>query len=151
MKRKSQLIYPQSFTIDADVTRLTGITTAEAQRNGIALSDVLSEFMADVESASLLVGHNVDFDMHIMGCELYRMGMNYRVLIDKPSVCTMVRSTNFCALPSTSRYYSGYKFPSLTELYTKLFGHAFSGAHDALSDITATKDCYFELRRRGIV
>ena len=151
LKRKSQLSYPQSFTIDADVTRLTGITTADAQRNGIALSDVLSEFMADVKSASLLVGHNVDFDMHIMGCELYRMGMNYRVLIDKPSVCTMVRSTDFCAIPSTSRYYSGYKFPSLTELYTKLFGHAFSGAHDALSDITATKDCYFELLRRGIV
>ena len=151
LKRKSQLIYPQSFTIDADVTRLTGITTAAAQRNGIALSDVLSEFMADVESASLLVGHNVDFDMHIVGCELYRMGMNYSTFINKPSVCTMVRSTNFCAIPSTSRYYSGYKFPSLTELYTKLFGHAFSGAHDALSDITATKDCYFELRRRGIV
>lgn len=151
LKRKSQLIYPQSFTIDADVTRLTGITTADAQRNGVALSDVLSKFMADVESASLLVGHNVDFDMHIMGCELYRMGMNYQALIEKPSVCTMVRSTNFCAIPSTSRYYSGYKFPSLTELYTKLFGYAFSGAHDALSDITATKDCYFELLRRGII
>ena len=151
LKRKSQLIYPQSFTIDADVTRLTGITTADAQRNGVALSDVLSKFMADVESASLLVGHNVDFDMHIMGCELYRMGMNYQALIEKPSVCTMVRSTNFCALPSTSRCHSGYKYPSLTELYTKLFGYAFSGAHDALSDITATKDCYFELLRRGII
>ncbi len=151
LKRKSQLIYPQSFTIDADVTRLTGITTAAAQRNGVALTDILSEFMADVEAASLLVGHNIDFDRHIVGCELYRNSMDYRTLMDKPSVCTMVRSTDFCALPSTSRYYSGYKFPTLTELYTKLFGHAFSGAHDALSDITATKDCYFELLRRGII
>ena len=151
LKRKSQLIYPQSFTIDAEVTRLTGITTAEAQRNGVCLQDILPEFMADVESVSLLVGHNVDFDMHIIGCELYRQGMDYRPLVSKPTVCTMVRSTDFCALPSKSKFYSGYKYPTLTELYTKLFGHTFSGAHDALSDITATKDCYFELLRRGII
>ncbi len=151
LKRNSQLICPQSFTIAAEVTRLTGITTEFARRDGVALADILQEFMADVASASLLVGHNVDFDRHIIGCELYRNSMDYRTLLDKPSVCTMVRSTDFCAIPSKSRYYGGYKYPTLTELYTKLFGHAFSGAHDALSDITATKDCYFELLRRGIL
>ncbi len=151
LKCKSQLIYPQSFTIAADVTRLTGITTEMAQRNGISLTDILQEFMADVETATLLVGHNIDIDRHIIGCELYRNSLDYRTLMDKPSVCTMVRSTDFCALPSTSRYHSGYKYPTLTELYTKLFGHTFTGAHDALSDITATKDCYFELLRRGIL
>lgn len=151
LKRKSQLIYPQSFTIAAEVTRLTGITTETARRNGVSLTDILQEFMADVESATLLVGHNIDFDRHIIGCELYRNSLDYRTLLDKPSVCTMVRSTDFCALPSASRYHSGYKYPTLTELYTKLFGHTFTGAHDALSDITATKDCYFELLRRGIL
>ena len=151
LKRKSQLIYPQSFTIDAEVTRLTGITTFDAQRKGVYLQDILSEFMADVESASLLVGHNVDFDMHIIGCELYRQDIDYRSLVSKPAVCTMVRSTDFCALPSKSKFYSGYKYPTLTELYTKLFGHTFSDAHDALADVCATKDCYFELLRRGII
>ena len=77
--------------------------------------------------------------------------MDYRELLNKPTVCTMQRRTNFCAIPSTNSYYSGYKYPTLTELYTKLFGRAFSGAHDALTDITATKDCYFELRSRGII
>ena len=151
LKRKSQLIYPQSFTIDAEVTHLTGITTLDAQRKGVYLQDILPEFMADVESASLLVGHNVDFDMHIIGCELYRQDMDYRSLVSKPAVCTMVRSTDFCALPSKSKFYSGYKYPTLTELYTKLFGHTFSDAHDALADVCATKDCYFELLRRGII
>ncbi len=151
LKRKSQLIYPQSFTIAAEVTRLTGITTETARRNGVSLTDILQEFMADVESATLLVGHNIDFDRHIIGCELYRNSLDYRALMDKSSVCTMVRSTDFCALPSASRYHSGYKYPTLTELYTKLFGNTFTGAHDALTDITATKDCYFELLHRGIL
>lgn len=150
LKRKSQLIYPH-FTIDADVTRLTGITTAQAQREGVDLAQVLREFAADVAGASLIVGHNIDFDLHVVGCELYREGMDYRALLNQPTVCTMQRSTDFCAIPSTNSYYSGYKYPTLTELYTKLFGHAFSGAHDALTDITATKDCYFELRKRGII
>ena len=150
LKRKSQLIYPH-FTIDTDVTRLTGITTAQAQREGVDLAQVLREFAADAAGASLIVGHNIDFDLHVVGCELYREGMDYRALLNQPTVCTMQRSTDFCAIPSTNSYYSGYKYPTLTELYTKLFGHAFSGAHDALTDITATKDCYFELRKRGII
>ena len=37
------------------------------------------------------------------------------------------------------------------ELYTKLFGNGFDGAHDAMADIVATKECFFELLRRGIV
>ena len=63
----------------------------------------------------------------------------------------MKQTVDFCAIPSTNSYYSDYKYPKLTELYTKLFGHAFSGAHDAMADIKATKECFFELKRRGII
>ena len=41
--------------------------------------------------------------------------------------------------------------PRLEELYRKLFGRNFAGAHDAMSDIQATKECFFELKRRGIL
>jgi hypothetical protein len=33
----------------------------------------------------------------------------------------------------------------------KLFGTTFSGAHDALADVEATKKCFFELKNRGII
>ena len=150
LKQESRLIYPD-FVINEAVTRLTGITTDQARRDGTDISEVLTEFMADVENASLLVGHNIDFDRHIVGCEMVRMQSDPRTLMTKPAVCTMQRSTNFCAIPSKSSYHTGYKYPTLTELYTKLFGHAFSGAHDALADITATKECYFELCKRGVI
>lgn len=150
LKQESRLIYPD-FVINEAVTRLTGITTEQARRDGTDISEVLPEFMADVENASLLVGHNIDFDRHIVGCEMVRMQSDPRTLMTKPAVCTMQRSTNFCAIPSKSSYHTDYKYPTLTELYTKLFGHAFSGAHDALADITATKECYFELCKRGVI
>lgn len=35
--------------------------------------------------------------------------------------------------------------------YIDKYGVEFSDAHDALADITATKECFFELKRRGIM
>lgn len=72
-------------------------------------------------------------------------------MLNKPSVCTMERTTNWCAIPNPNSYYGGYKYPKLQELYAKLFGENFTDAHDALADIRATKKCYFELIERGII
>ena len=92
----------------------------------------------------------MEFDQHIVGAELYRMNMDYDALMDKPSLCTMLSSTNFCAIPNPNGY-DDYKWPKLSELYRKLFNRDFEDAHDALADITATKECFFELKRRGII
>ena len=43
------------------------------------------------------------------------------------------------------------KWPKLIELHEILFGKGFDGAHDAFADITATKDCFFELIKREII
>jgi hypothetical protein len=61
----------------------------------------------------------------------------------------MKSSIDFCKLPPLR--FGEYKWPKLEELYTKLFGTTISGAHDAMADIEATKKCYFELIRRGII
>jgi DNA polymerase III epsilon subunit-like protein len=151
LKKKSVIIKPSGFTIPSDAAAVHGITTERAQREGQPLDTVMEEFMNDVQLAASVVGHNIDFDMHIVGAELYRLDMDYDLLMDKPCTCTMKSSTDFCAIPNPNPYFGGYKWPSLQELYCKLFGHEFSDAHDALADITATKECFFELKRRGII
>lgn len=149
-KRRSHIIYPQEFSIDATVANLTGISTARAQREGVNLQEVLNEFMADITKAEKLVGHNIDFDLHIVGCELYRTLGAYNTLLNKSHICTMQASTDYCAIPSNSPY-GGYKWPKLDELYCKLFGRMFDNAHDALADVEATMKCYFELKKKGIL
>ena len=42
-------------------------------------------------------------------------------------------------------------WPRLQELYKKLFGQKFKGAHDSMCDVTATKECFFELVRHGVI
>ena len=151
LKRKSAIIKPNGFTIPSDATAVHGITTESAQREGQLLKEILDEFIFDLSFAERVVGHNIDFDQHIVGAELYRFDMDYNLLMDKPSTCTMNSSTDFCAIPSSNSYFGGYKWPSLQELYRKLFNRDFADAHDALSDVIATKECFFELRKRGII
>ena len=150
VKRQNYIIKPDGFVINDKIAVLTSINTTRAQREGVELVNALSEFMADIEEAQLVIGHNIDFDMHIVGCELFRENMNYNKLMTKPSICTMQKSTNFCAIPSNSNH-PGYKWPKLEELHQKLFGTTFSGAHDAMSDVEATRKCYFELKKKGIL
>ena len=149
LKRKSAIIYPEGFNIPDEASEVHGITTERAKREGWPLRLVLEEFMKDLESAEKIVGHNVDFDLHIVCAELYRLGLDYDSLFKKSSICTMKNSMNFCAIPNPNSYYGGYKWPTLQELYLKLFNRNFDDAHDALSDILATKECYFELESRN--
>ncbi len=151
LKKKSVIIKPDGFSIPADAVAVHGITTERAQREGLPLKDVLEEFATDLSLAEHVVGHNIDFDQHVVGAELCRLGMDFNALMDKPCTCTMKTTTNFCAIPNPNTYFGGYKWPSLQELYRKLFNRDFENAHDALADITATKDCFFELKRRGMI
>lgn len=151
LKSQSHIICPQGFIITDEVEDLTGITTSRAKSEGNNLRTVLNEFMDDLVDAELVIGHNIDFDKHVLGCELYRERLDYDTLLNKKSVCTMQRSTNFCAIPNPNSYYGGYKWPKLEELYQKLFDTTLSNAHDALSDVEATKKCFYELKKKGIL
>ena len=151
LKSQSHIICPQGFIITDEVEELTGITTSRAKSEGNNLRTVLNEFMDDLVDAELVIGHNIDFDKHVLGCELYRERLDYDTLLNKKSVCTMQRSTNFCAIPNPNSYYGGYKWPKLEELHRKLFGCNIFGAHDALTDVEATKKCFYELKKKGIL
>ena len=150
LKRKSHIVYPCDFIIDTVVADLTGITTTRAQQEGVDLTVALSEFMEDIRNVEIIIGHNINFDRHVVGCELYRTIGRHNTLMNKAYICTMQSSVNYCAIPSDNPY-SNYKWPRLEELYRKLFGHMFDNAHDALADVSATKECYFELKKRGIL
>jgi len=151
IKSSSFIIRPDDYTIIVDSEKIHGITMLRAWMEGVVRKEVLQEFLNDLKQASYIVCHNTDFDQRIVSAELYREKMDYKELMNKSSFCTMKSSTDFCAIPNPNTYYGGYKWPSLQELYRKLFNRSFEDAHDALADITATKECYFELKRRGII
>ena len=140
------IVKPEGFVIPTYATKIHGITTQKALAEGILLKDAISMFKADLDLANFVVGHNVDFDKKIVGAEMVRQGMSDE-LGRKKSYCTMLSTTNFCKIPGPY----GYKYPKLQELYKKLFGKEFDNAHDAMSDIEATEQCFWELRKRKLI
>ena len=138
------IIKPEGFTIPLDASRIHGISTERAQREGQSISYVLSYFNSLVEQATYLIAHNMSFDEKIIGAEFLRNGMPNSIQ-SKSKICTMERTTNFCAINGPY----GYKWPKLSELHYKLFGTNFDEAHNAAVDITATAKCFWELKRLG--
>jgi DNA polymerase III subunit epsilon len=140
------IVQAEGFTIPQDAAKVHGITTATALRKGVALKTVLAAITPHIEQASVLVAHNMEFDEKILGAEFLRAGYP-NIVESRERQCTMQAATDYCRLPG--QY--GYKWPSLQELHTKLFGQPFEGAHDALVDARACWRCYVELKRLGVM
>ena len=138
------IIKPEGFTIPRDASGIHGISTERALTEGQNLSFVLQQFDKLVQQATYLVAHNISFDEKIIGAEFLRNGM-VNSISSKRKICTMERTTNFCAI--NGQY--GYKWPTLSELHYKLFKTNFVEAHNAAADIEATAKCFWELKRIG--
>ena len=146
VSKGNYIIKPDGFTIPIEATKIHKITTKMALELGYNLSYVIDKFLQDFNKAKYIVGHNIDFDKKIIGAELIRLSKP-DIMNSKQAFCTMKSSTDFCKIPG----YYGYKYPKLQELYHKLFGRDFEEAHNAASDIEATQQCFWELRRRKLI
>ncbi|MFN5296095.1 MAG: 3'-5' exonuclease, partial [Flavobacteriales bacterium] len=142
LSAQSLIVQPEGFTIPFNAEKVHGISTDRANREGLPLSDVIARFMVDVEQCQYIAGHNIEFDLNIMGCELLRKGLQ-NTLTAKQSLDTKDLSTDFCAIPGGKN--GKFKWPTLTELHLKLFNAPFAEAHDAAYDVDATAKCFFGL------
>jgi DNA polymerase III epsilon subunit-like protein len=141
------IIRPEGFRIPADATRIHGITHARARRVGRDLSGVLDEFLEEVgRPGTVLVAHNLEYDWGVLASELVRTGKPHSVL-EIAGICTMKTTTEVCCLPRPGGY--GFKWPTLEELHTCLFGRSYEGTHDAGQDLEACARCFFKLLQAG--
>ena len=73
-------------------------------------------------------------------------------IIRKYSFCTKVRSTDFCKLPKLgyASKYPGYKWPTLEELYFKLFNEKIEQEHLADKDVEILLKCFIKGKEQNI-
>lgn len=142
----NEIVKPDGFVIPSEASCVHGITTEVALRDGKPLKQVIEAFIKDTNGIKFFVGHNVSFDQKVVGAELYRLGIADTISTAR-SLDTMKAATDYCKIPGSY----GYKWPKLIELHRKLFGCDFEDAHDAMADITATKKCFFEMKRRNLI
>ena len=145
-KSMPSIVKPEGFEIPEAASAIHGITTDHALLHGIELKQVMTEFGKAWRDSDVIVAHNLAFDSKIVDGEAWLLWGKY-FITNKPHFCTMQNTTDLLQIPGPY----GYKFPKLMELHEYLFDQSFDGAHDALADVTATMNCYFELEKRGLI
>ena len=142
------IVKPDGFDIPFNSEQVHGISTKKALEEGIPLQEALDRFTEVLGKSKIVAGHNIEFDINIMGAEYMRMGDSAPIM-DLPSIDTKDESTEFCAIPGGRG--GQFKWPKLTELHVKLFGEEFEEAHNAAADVAATARCFLELIRIGVI
>jgi DNA polymerase III epsilon subunit-like protein len=145
IERHDILIKPR-VSIPFWASQVNGIYDRDVE-NVPYIEDSIDTIMKVLNSADIVVGHNVSYDEQILGYELDRLGRSgdYTPI---QSICTMRTSTDYCKLPGRG---FAWKSPKLSELHRFLFDEYFDGAHNALVDVEATGRSFFELVKRWVI
>lgn len=144
---ENHIIIPNGFEIPSISAAIHGITTEIAKSKGEKLVDVIDKFLGVLQNATAIAGHNISFDQHIVEAEILRCGRS-NILKSIPSYCTMKLSANYCHILNSNRE---VKWPTLQELFFKLYREKFEEAHNAMADIQATYRCFFTLVKLGVI
>lgn len=145
-KKGSELInYPGIVWTEA--FNVNNIDIDLVKRIGKTPSDAYKIFVSNVKAADYVVAHNVDFDIPIIRNQLSKYFVQ-DVFVNKRTVCTMKETAKFCGIIEDN---GQYKYPKLSELYTKLFDYNIQQMHNAESDALLTAKCLKELITRGIL
>src|SRR5687768_8657759 len=148
LSQHSYIVKPDGFDIPFKAEQVHGISTKRALAEGHELNVVLGLLSADLSRTSLVVGHNIEFDINIIGAECIRQKLDPDVLLKVNKIDTGISATEFCQLQGGIG--GRLKMPTLVELHKKLFSRDFGDAHDASYDVAATARCYFGLLKQKV-
>lgn len=149
IKAENHIVKPEGFIIPINASMVHGISTEHALNVGENLSDVLDIFTAALKEVKYVVGHNVRFDLNVVGCEYLRIkGVNPLDAMDVIDTCTE-KTADFCKL-GVGRG-GRHKLPKLAEIHQLLFNEGFDMAHNASADVEATARVFLELVRINVI
>lgn len=141
LSRDAQMVQPDGYRWNREAQRIHGIRPEEAQAYGLPIQTVLTRLRSALEAADAWVGHFIELDYNVIGAEFVRAG-RVTEFVDKPTICTMEASRHVAP---------GGSWQKLDELYKTLFGKRMRNLHNAEADRLATAQCFFELKRRGLL
>lgn len=149
LSQHNYIIKPDGFDIPYKAEQIHGISTKRALEDGHELKTIIELFEKDLASAKILVGHNIEFDINIIGAELIRTSHPSERFLALERIDTGITSIEFCQLQGGIG--GRLKMPTLEELHKKLFGKGFDDAHDASYDVAATARAFFGLIKKNII
>ena len=152
LAKRNIILKPDGYTIPESATKIHGISNERAVKNGEDRDKVISFLDLALYKSDIIIGHNVSFDLNVIKSEIIRIKGIENALFEKKKhivIDTMKMGRNICKIPNLSFHTRLNKYPKLDELYYKLFNKHFNNQHDAMADVQAAYDCYYELKRKS--
>ena len=148
----SSLIKPDGWQIEAKAAEVHGFTNEKCEQYGVSAIGVYTFFYRMAKIADKIIAHNIEFDRKMMEIEAAYVG---HPSANKPWFCTMEASSPILNLSPTEKMvaagFNKPKVPKLEEALQFLCGRGLGNtAHDAMYDVKACRDIYFELKKRGV-
>jgi DNA polymerase-3 subunit epsilon len=123
-----------------DSTKFHGITQERANK-GCAFAEAYAPLKeALMAGDTLVVGHNLSFDLRMIQAECLRNGLPY--VEPSSQYCTMKHGTDVCNIMTPKGY---AKYPKLEELFTHYFKTSATNLHNSLFDSYATLCCFYKM------
>jgi DNA polymerase-3 subunit epsilon len=142
IKQENHYVKNIDFEIATSAIKIHGITRQFLNENGKSRKQILELLTEDLKTYEpLVVGHFMQFDIHMLGADFFREGMENPIK-KQATFCTMIGSTHLIKNPSL-------KFLRLEQLYSILFNKTLENSHDAIVDAKATAKCFFKLLERA--
>jgi len=156
---------PDNIVIDPFVTKIHGITNELINKRGKCIEAEMEYVMSNILSASMIIGHNIEFDINMLLTTLVRLARKYKDTDEIESnkwvryynillgtwrtkyVCTMFSTIKLCNIWKKRANSEGMylKYPKLSELHAKLFTEDVKGLHNSLIDVFVCLRCYYYL------
>lgn len=156
ISENSYIVSPDNYNIPLSSTRIHKITHEDAKKKGVKREDVFNYLNDLLSKVDYIIGHNVKFDINVLKCEIMRIKRKGKLKgevsfknKDYKVIDTMELGANVCRVPTL--LFSGYKYPTLGELYKALYSKEIENLHNALADVRATVDCFNKLSALSII
>ena len=149
--QENHIVCPIDYRIPIESTNIHGVSNDMALNNGVPLEFVLNKFFNNIYDNTLLIAHNMSFDINVLKAELYRLKNN--IFLDKlnntKTLCTKLKTMKYCNIKFANS--NRIKWPKLEELYFKLFNKPMKNAHNCEADVMNLSKCYFKLKQLDII
>jgi DNA polymerase III epsilon subunit-like protein len=141
-------VLPLDFTVNDKIMDLTGLTNKFLSENGMPIGQVLGLTLAKCQHYSVLVGHNLQFDLAVLDSEILRLktpGEMYRVKKEN----SLRKLTVFDTMLEFTKHQGG-KYLTLDELYERFFDEKIDiKTHNAINDITIVERIFNIMKLYG--
>lgn len=142
IKKEDRYIFEEDLVISEGSFRVHGITEEFLRSKGKSRVEVLADLAGDiVKYNSLIVGHFLEFDLHILSSDYLRAGLP-NPFRNSRFYCTMLKSRQYTSGTSKSSL-------RLPELCRNLLNEIAEPSHNAILDAEMTARCFFEILRQN--